>query len=176
MTIEFSNTKKIAINSVLASISIWLAFISHYLAIPFVPMLKIDISDAPIFVSSILFGFYDGALMLFVVSFIRTVFFSIAGWTGFIMRMVSLVSILFLGIYHKKNKNFIFYSVLAILLSVTIKIPVSYLFWTKIHFMPAEFIKSIMFSIIIPYNLIKNIVNILITWLFFKKFNFNKTL
>ena len=174
MIIEFSHTKKIAINAVLASVSIWLAFVSHYLAIPFVPMLKIDISDAPIFVSSMLFGFYDGALMLFVVSFIRTIFFSIAGWTGFVMRMVSLVSILFLGIYHKKNKNFIFYAFLAILFSVIIKIPVSYLFWTKIHFMPSEFIKSIMLPIIIPYNLIKNIINILITCFFIKKSNFNK--
>lgn len=158
----------------LASISIWLALISHYLAVPFLPMLKIDISDVPIFVSSIFFGFYDGALILFTVSLIRTIFFSMAGWTGFIMRMVSLVSILFLSIYHKKNKNFVFYSVLAILFSIIIKIPISYIFWTKFHFMPSEFIKSIMFSIIIPYNLIKSIINILIAWLFVKKINFNK--
>lgn len=163
-------TKKLTINALLASISVWLALVSHYLAVPFMPsMLKIDISDVPVFISTMLFGFYDGALTLFVVSFIRTIFFSSAGWTGFIMRMISIVAILFLNIYHKKNKNLIFCYILAILLSVIVKIPVSYIFWTKFHFMPKEVIKSIMIPVIIPYNLIKNIINMLLAHIFTKK-------
>ena len=167
--IKLSRTKKLAINALLASISVLLALTSHYLTVPFVPMFKIDISDVPIFMSAIIFGFYDSFIILFAVSFIRTIFFSVAGWTGFVMRMVNLIILIFLGIYHKKNKNFIFYSILATIFSVIIKIPVSYIFWTKFHFMPAEFIQSIMFPVIIPYNLIKNIIDILLARIFTKK-------
>ena len=57
----------------------------------------------------------------------------------------------------------------AILFSVIVKIPVSYIFWTKFHFMHPDFIKSIILPIVIPYNLIKNLVNVFLAYLFYKK-------
>ncbi len=170
-----SRTERLAINALLAAVSFWLAFISHYFRVPFMPhMLTFDISDIPIFISTLTFGFWDGGLTLFVVSFIRAIFFSSAGWTGFVMRMINLVAVLFLGLYHKQKKNFIVYFVLAVLFSLVIKIPVNYFFWTKFHSISPEFIKSIMLPVVIPYNLIKNIVNILFAWILVKKLNIFK--
>lgn len=161
-----TRAKRLAINALLATFSVWLALISHYMSVPFFPMLKLDISDFPIFTSAILFGTSDGIAILFVVSLVRTIFFSVAGWSGFFMRIVMIIAVTFLGIYNKKNKNFILYSAVAVILSTIVKIPVSYIFWTKFHFMPEEFIKSIMIPTIIPYNLIKNTINIFMSWIF----------
>ena len=168
---DFKNSKsnRIAISSLLASFSLVLAIISHYLSIPMVPMLKVDISDFPIFLSTFLLGAPSGYIILFAVSFIRSLFFSSAGWTGLIMRIVSCVSIFFIGIYQKSGKKLFLWMFCAILFSVIVKIPVSYIFWTKFHFMPPDFIKSIMLPIVIPYNLIKNLVNVFLAYLFYKK-------
>lgn len=168
---DFKNSKsnRIAVSSLLASFSLVLAIISHYLSVPMVPMLKVDISDFPIFLSTFLLGAPSGYIILFAVSFIRSLFFSSAGWTGFIMRMVSCIPIFFIGIYQKKGQKLFLLMICATIFSVFVKIPVSYIFWTKFHFMPPEFIKSIMFPIVIPYNLIKNLVNLLLAYLFYKK-------
>ena len=165
-----SRTERLAINALLAAVSFWLAFISHYFRVPFMPhMLTFDISDVPVFMSTLLFGFYDGALLLLTVSFIRAIFFSSAGWAGLIMRMANLVAILFLGIYFKRNKNFVFYLILAVFCSLIVKIPLNYIFWTKIYFMPKEYVKSIIIPFVVPYNIIKNLVNILLAWILVRK-------
>lgn len=167
---RYSRAERLAINALLAAISFWLAFISHYFKIPFMPhMLTFDISDVPVFMSTLLFGFYDGALLLLTVSFIRAIFFSSAGWAGLVMRIANLVAILFLGIYLKKDKNFIFYFILAVFCSLIVKIFLNYIFWTKIYFMPEEYVKSIIIPFVVPYNIVKNTVNILLAWILVKK-------
>ena len=168
--VRYSRAERLAIDALLSAISFWLAFISHYFKIPFMPyMLTFDISDVPVFMSALLFGFYDGALLLLTVSFIRAIFFSSAGWAGLIMRMANLIVILFLGIYFRKNKNFIFYLLLAVFCSLIVKINLNYMFWTKIYFMPKEYVKSIMIPFVLPYNIIKNLVNILLAFILVKK-------
>lgn len=167
---KYSVVNRLVINALFAAISFWLTTICRYFTIPFLPsMFKFDISYVPIFMSTMLFGFWDGALALFAITFIRAIFFSSAGWTGFILRMINLIAVLLLSIYHKKNKCFVLYFSLASLLALVAEIPMSYFLWTRCHSMSPDFIKSIMWPIVIPYKLTRNIINILLAWLLIKK-------
>lgn len=166
-------TKKIAINSLLASLSLILAQISHYLKIiPGIPMITLDISDIPIFVSSLLFGSSSGYIILITVSCLRGFLFSSAGIPGIIMRvLVTSVSIFFLGIFYKSKKNFLLICILASMFSTLIKLPINYFFWTKFFSMPNEWVKSILFPIIAPVNLLKMFINIQLSYILSKKIN-----
>ena len=151
------NTKKIAINSLLTSLSLILAQISHHLKIiPGIPMITLDISDVPIFISVLLFGSSSGYIILIIVSFLRAFLFSSAGIPGIIMRIsVTSVSIFFLGIFCKSKKNFLLICIMASILSTLVKLPINYFFWTKFFSMPNEWIKSILFPIVAPVHLVK---------------------
>jgi len=162
-------SKKIAINSLISSFSLILAIISRYLFIPFLPVLKIDLSDFPIFLSTFLFGFSSGSVILFVVSLIKCLFFSSTGWMGFIMKMISILSIAFIEIYHRKRENLLLLMICAIIFPIFVKIPINYVLWTKFYFKSADTFINFILPIVIPYNLTKNLVNLLLAYLFYKK-------
>ncbi len=164
-----SNVKKIALCSLFASFSLLLAFIGHYSVIPLFLGLKLDISDFPIFTSTLLFGPSYGYLILLVVTFIRSIFFSVAGLPGFIKRMTDIIPIFFLGLYTKKQKNMFLYIFLSIVFSIIIKIPSSYIFWVYFNSMTFDQMNLLLFPVVLPYNLIKILINILLSILLYKK-------
>ncbi|MDR1240425.1 MAG: ECF transporter S component [Oscillospiraceae bacterium] len=155
-----THTRQIATNSLLAAISLVLSVICRSLIFPIIPFLKLEISDAPIFAASLIFGIPSGLSILFVVSLLKTLFFSIAGWPGFVLRMLSAILILFLGIYKQKRKFLVLIIILAIITYIIIKTPFSYIFWVYLHGMSPESIKKAMLPIIIPFNIFKVIINI----------------
>lgn len=159
---NITKIQRITISSLLASFSLLLSQISRYLSIPGLPMLKFDFSDIPIFISTLIFDQFSGYLILFVVSIVKSTLFSSVGWMGFIMRMVSAVSVFFLNMYNKKKKNIIFYSFLSILFPILIKIPINYLLWINFFSMNLDQVNSMM-KIIFPYNIIKYLINIWIS-------------
>ena len=156
------NVAQLAINSLLVSLSIILSIIGHYISIP-VFGFKLEFSDIPVFTSTLLFGPSTGYLILFISSFIRSLFFSIAGFPGFIMRMTSAIPIFFLGIYYREKKFLILLCILSLILSVMIKLPVSYIFWTKFASITPERVNALFFFVIIPYNFTKLFTNLLIS-------------
>ena len=162
---------KVVIVSLLSSFSLILSQISHYLkVIPGVPMITLDFSDVPIFTSMMLFKPLDAYIMLIIVSAIRCILFSSAGWPGIIMRVsVTSIAIFIMSIYKKYNKRFFIFCILASVLSTIIKLPINYIFWTKLFSMSPQYVKSILFSIVMPTNFIKMITNISISNLLNKK-------
>lgn len=162
------NTIQLAINSLFASLSVILSIIGHYISFP-VFGFKLEFSDIPVFTSSLLFGPSTGYLILFISSFIRSLFFSVAGIPGFIMKMTSIIPVFFLGIYYRKKRWLILLCTLSLIISIVVKIPISYIFWTKFSSMSPEQIKKLLFPIIIPYNFIKLLVNLSISIILFRK-------
>lgn len=162
------DTKKIALSGMFATFSLLLSFIGHYLTIPMFLGFKLDLSDFPIFTSTLLFGPSYGYVTLITVDFIKTFCFSSAGWPGFFMRLTSVISVFFLGIYFKHKKKLCFYSILSIVILILIKVPMSCLFWIIFKSMPIDQLLPVIFSLILPYNLIKSVINTLISIYFYK--------
>ena len=163
------NIKKVAISGLFAAFSLLLSFMGHYLVVPIFLGIKLDISDFPIFTSTLLFGPSYGYISLLAVSLIRTFSFSIAGLPGFFMRMVSSISVFFLGFYfkQKEKKNYCF--LLSIVFYTILKIPFSYIFWTRFNSMPINLINSLITTLIIPYNFFKVLINTILSVLLYKK-------
>ena len=160
--------KKIALSGLFATFSLLFSFMGHYLVIPMFLGFKLDISDFPIFTSTLLFGPSYGYVTLIVVNFIKMFFFSTSGWPGFFMRITSIISVFFFGLYFKYKKRLIFYSTLSILILNLIKVPLSCLFWVIFKSMPIDQLFPLIFSTILPYNLVKSIINTFISIYFYK--------
>ena len=163
------NIKKIALSGLFATFSLLFSFLGHYLVVPMFLGFKLDLSDFPIFTSTLLLGSSYGYIILLVVSFIRSFSFSIAGWPGFFMRMVSILPIFFLGLYRKHNKMLFLYSMLSVISYIILKIPISYIFWTKFNSISSSVMSSLIFPVVVPYNFIKILINIVISIAFYKK-------
>ena len=52
----------------------------------------------------------------------------------------------------------------------------NYIFWTKVYFMSENYVKSIILKIIMPYNFIKQILNLILAFVFARKFEVNKNI
>ena len=77
--------------------------------------------------------------------------------------MTSLIIVIFLGKFYDNNiyKN-ILSAFLGIFLSTLIKIPLNYFAWLYFFGIPKESVDSLVFTIIIPFNIIKNLINCII--------------
>jgi riboflavin transporter FmnP len=90
--------------------------------------------------------------------------FSSAGWIGFIMRSVSIIMVVFIGLFHNKSdtkKNCkIFWISVGIILCLAVKLIFNYLVWINFFSISKDLLDDIMLPIILPYNLLKLIVTV----------------
>ena len=160
-------------NSMFTAISLAMAIIIKIPLVPSVPFLKLDISDIPILIATLASGTTSGITVLFSVSILRTILFSSAGWAGFIIHMTSAISVIIIGEFLKDKNASIIKNIpiilLATLLCMSIKIPISYILWVYIFNMPKEYLNGIIFTIIIPFNIIKSMINCLASLYIFKR-------
>ena len=156
-------TLSIAYNSVFIVMSLILGFLGRLSIIPVFPFLKLDFSDIPIFLSSLISGIPSGLTALFVSLILRTFMFSSSGWIGFIIRSTSAIVILFLGIFNsdKIKKSYkILWITFGILLCLIVKLFINYFLWINFFNISPEIIDKFMVSIIIPYNLLKLMITV----------------
>ena len=138
-----------------------MSFLIKIPIIPLLPFLKLEVTDAPIFLCTLIFGMSSSVPVLIVVNAGRTLFLSSASWPGFIFRMTSIIIILFLEL-SKKNSNIV-YKILCIglgtLIYIAIKIPINYFFWINVFGISKPILDNLLFTAVVPFNIIKFILN-----------------
>jgi riboflavin transporter FmnP len=143
-----------------------MSFLVKIPLVPPLPFLKLEISDVPIFISALIFGMPSAISILTVVTVLRTLLLSSAGWPGFIFRMTSVVIIFFLCL--SKRFSNIFYKILCIFLGtlvyVIIKIPINYILWINMFGMSKTLLDNLLFTVIIPFNIIKCLLNYILAF------------
>lgn len=160
-------TLSIAYNSVFIVISLILGFLGRLSILPIFPFLKLDLSDAPVFAATLIAGFPSGLIVLLVSLLLRTFMFSSSGWIGFVIRSTSAIIVLFLGIFNsdKISKVYKFLGIaLGVVICLSIKLIINYFLWTNFFNISPEVINKFMMSVIVPYNSIKLIVTILLSY------------
>lgn len=151
----------IVYNSMFSVMSLILVFISNFSLFPVFPYLKADISDMPAYLASIFFGAYSGVSVLLTVSIIRALLFSSSGWIGAIMRLASIFLIVAIGASRRKSLPAkISILSLGVVLSVIFKLMLNYFCWLNFFSIPEITIKSMLFSVVLPYNLIKTVLSL----------------
>ena len=153
----------IVYNSVFIVISLILGLIGKISIFPIFPFLTLDFSDIPVVLATLISGSTAGVVVLFVVSALRAITFSSAGWIGFIIRLTSMVIIFGLEIFWRKqfNKFYkIFGIVISVILCLTIKLIINYCLWINMFGISKDLLNGLMLSIIVPYNVAKIIITL----------------
>lgn len=143
-----------------------MSFLVKIPIIPLLPFLKLEVSDVPIFICALISGMSSAVPVLIVVTTIRTLFLSSASWPGFIFRMTSVVMIFFLCLSKKKsNIIYKFFCIsLGILVYITVKIPINYFLWINIFGISKPLLDDLLFTAVIPFNIIKCILNCILAF------------
>lgn len=146
----------IVYNAVFIIMSLILALLFGKISI--FPFLKLDFSDIPVFLATLILGASSGITVLLVVSFLRSLMFSSAGWIGFLIRITTIIVIFGLNLFwHKKIK--MIYKVLGIsffvVLCLAVKLMLNYYFWINFFGISPSVINGMLVTIILPYNLLK---------------------
>ncbi len=152
----------IVYNAMFIIMSLILALIFGKISI--FPFLKLDFSDIPVFLATLISGTSSGIIVLFIVSFLRSLMFSSAGWIGFLIRITTVIVIFGLGLFwHKKIK--MIYKILGIsffvILSLIFKLMLNYYFWVNFFGISPSVINSMLMAIILPYNLLRILISLI---------------
>lgn len=159
---KINKTLKITYNSVFIVLTLILGYFGRLSILPVFPFLKLDFSDMPIFLATLICGIPSGAVVLLVSSSFRTLLFSSAGWAGFIIRLTSLIVTLFIGIFGKQKNKFIKISGITFgtIICLFLKLLINYFLWINLFFISPEVLNKFMFPVIVPYNVIKLAVTV----------------
>ena len=162
---------KIVYNAIFVIITLILGFLGKFAMIPMFPFLKLDFSDIPVFLITIISGIPSGITVLLISSALRTLMFSTAGWLGFIIRSTSIIIILFIGLVNKMKTKKIYKALiitLGIIFCTSIKIILNYFMWTNFYGITPEAVDALLVSIILPYNALKLIISTIVAFLLIK--------
>ncbi len=154
-------------NSMFSVMSLVLAFLGNLTLFPVFPFLKADLSDMPIYLATLVLGIPSGITVLLTVSIIRMLLFSASGWIGFIIRITTTILIIFLGIIqrYKLSKFFnIMIICVGIIICLIVKLSLNYFFWINFFSISKECLSSLLWSIILPYNIAKILFSVFIAF------------
>lgn len=164
-------TVKLTKLAMLGTVSLVLVLL---IRIPFppAPFLVYDPADVPIFISAFAFGPVSGLLLTLVVSFIQAFALGGDGIIGFFMHLVATGAfVLVAGFIYRKHKTKK-YALIALLCG-TIVMTISMMAWnlviTPIFLgVPREAVMAMLFTVIMPFNLLKASINSVITFITYK--------
>ncbi|NLP18039.1 MAG: ECF transporter S component [Firmicutes bacterium] len=165
--------KKLSRLAVLSALSIVLMFMVRFPLIPAAPFLEYEPGDVPALIAAFLFGPGGGLFVTLIVSIVQALTVSAAsGWIGAIMHFVATgTMVVVAGIIYKRFHNFngaIMALIIGSLCMTTVMIPLNLFFTTKFMNVPVEAVRSMIFPIIVPFNLLKAALNSFLTVLVYK--------
>lgn len=164
-------TTKLTKMAMLAAISVILVLLIR-IPYPPAPFLVYDPADIPIFIGTFAFGPMAGLALTAIVSFIQAFVLAGDGLIGFFMHFVSTGTfVVVAGYIYKRNKTR--KNALIALICGTIIMTLSMLVWNLIITpiflgVPREAVVAMLATVILPYNLLKAVINSIVTFLTYK--------
>lgn len=159
--------------AMLAGISLVLMYLIRFPLLPAAPFLEYDMADVPILIGTFLFGPLKGLLLTVIVSLIQGFTVSAgSGWIGIAMHICATgMFVIIAGTIYKLFKTRVGALIGLIAGSigmVLVMIPLNLIF--TVHFLgvPREAVVAMLIPTIIPFNLIKALVNSTITFIVYK--------
>ncbi|NSW90394.1 MAG: ECF transporter S component [Firmicutes bacterium] len=168
---KFDINKMVRI-AALSALGIVLMLALRFPLIPSAPYLEYDPADIPILIGGFMYGPLAGLIITVIVSFIQAVSVSAgSGWIGFVMHVIATGTLVLVSslIYKKVHtfKGAIISLVAGSLAMVLIMIPAN-LYFTPKFGIPYEVVKAGLAVTVIPFNILKSVINSLLTMLLYK--------
>lgn len=165
-------TLKISVMAMLTGLSLVLVSLISFPIFPAAPFLKYDPADIPILICTFIFGPWSGLAVTFIVSLIQSLILGDFPY-GFLMHFLATgVMVVVSGLIYKRKKttkNSIIAVVFGIIAWVLSMIVANLVITPYYMGAPVEAVAKMIIPIIIPFNLIKSIINCTITLLLFKR-------
>ncbi|BED91918.1 MAG: hypothetical protein CfP315_0469 [Candidatus Improbicoccus pseudotrichonymphae] len=151
---------KLTFSSFLGALSLLVSFFTFQM--PFLPFLKLEISEFPIYYAVLVFETKTSMMLLFIVAFLKSFFLSNIGLIGFFIRMTLVFLIISVKFYKKsnsKNRIYFFLSIISIILFFTSKTLITYFLWASFNVVPITKLNELVLILALPVNIIKTILN-----------------
>jgi len=158
---------------VLSALSIVLMFIIRFPLIPSAPFLEYEPANVPILIGGFLYGPAAGLVITVVVSIIQALTVSSgSGWIGAVMHIIYTGTfVVVAGLIYKRFhtlKGAIAALAAGTLTITLVMIPLNLFFTPKFLGTPVEAVKAMLIPAIIPFNLLKALINSIVTALVYK--------
>lgn len=168
------NTKFIATLGILGALSIVLALLIHFPIFPQAAFMEYDPADIPIFLTAFIYGPLAGLILTVVVSFIQG--FTVSAGSGIIGIFMHIAAtgtyVLVSGLIYKKMKTL--KGALISMGAGSLAMVAVMVFWNIVFIpifsgVPRAAVYGMLLTVIIPFNLIKVVVNSLLTFVLYKR-------
>jgi riboflavin transporter FmnP len=158
---------------VLAALSIVLMMLIHFPIIPAAAFLEYEPADVPILIGGFLFGPLAGFIITVVVALIQAFTVSAAsGWVGFVMHVIATGTLVMVSSFIYKHLHTFKGAIAALaagaLCMTLVMIPSNLFFSVRFFNIPYDTVKGMLLTAIIPFNLIKAVINSVIVILVYK--------
>ncbi len=161
-------TIRLVSTGMMGALAIVLMLIVRFSILPGAKFLEYDMGDIPVILSSLFLGTGPSVFILLVVSLVQSLTVSAASsWQGFVMHVLSTGAyILILKLFTSKNdklKNLIIGVCVSTAALTLIMIPLNLIFTPLYLNTTVEAVLELMLPAIIPFNLLKGVINSIIT-------------
>lgn len=168
-----TKTRTLTTMAMLIALGVALAFMLHVPIFSAVPFLEYDPADIPILIGAFMFGPGAGLIITIIVSLIQGLTVSVgSGWYGILMHIIATGTyVLVAGSIYKANKTLksaVISLIAGTLVTVVIMFGANLVVTPAFTGMPVSAIMDLMWIGIMPFNLIKFIINSLVTFLVYK--------
>lgn len=168
-----TKTRKLTTMAMLIALSVVFVALLHFPIIPAAPFLEYDPADIPILIGTFLFGPLAGLAITVIASVIQGLTVSAAnGWYGIIMHIIATgTCVIVAGTIYKRKKNLkraIIALVIGALSAVAIMIPANLIVTPLFTGWPVQSVSELLLPGIIPFNLVKFVINAVVTFLIYK--------
>lgn len=168
-----TNVRRLVYLAIFCAISVVLIYVIHLPLFPAAPFLEYDPADVPLLLAGFMFGPLWGILTTVVACAVQATSVSAAsGIIGFFMHVFATgVYVLVAGTIYRFSKKTLGATVTALvaatLAATAMMIPLNLIF-TPMYGTPIEAVRDMMWTIIVPFNLIKFSMNSVLTALIYR--------
>ncbi|NLL34829.1 MAG: ECF transporter S component [Clostridiales bacterium] len=168
------SVRVLAALGMLTALSVVLTWLIHFPIFPGAPFLEYDPADIPILIGTFTFGPLAGLLLTIAVSAVQAFTVSAqSGVMGFLMHSVATgamavaAGIIYCG--RKTRKSALIALIVGTVTMTVVMIPLNLIITPLFTGTAIKDVWGIMFSIIIPFNLIKSGLNSVVTFILYEK-------
>jgi riboflavin transporter FmnP len=167
------DVNKVVRLAMLSALGVMLMLVVRFPIIPAATFLEYEPGDVPALIGAFVYGPVAGLIITLIISIIQALTVSAgSGWIGAIMHMVATgMMVLIAGFVYRKVHTFkgAFVALtLGSLAMIIVMIPLNLFFTTKFLNVPYEVVKAMIVPVIIPFNLIKAVINSTLTFVIYK--------
>lgn len=167
------NTKKMVSLGMLTALSIVLMLFVRFPLFPTAAYLEYEPMDVPLLVGGMHFGPGAGLILVILSSIIQGFTVSGAsGWIGALMHIISSGTLVLVASFiysrNKTRKNAVIGLLAGTVAMCIVMIPANLIITTNLYGVPVEVVKASLFTVTIPFNLLKAGINSVLTYLVYK--------